>query len=439
MIRKYWIEFLIIALLQLGFLIFQLSSQSFINDFSSEYIQTAQNFIQDRVIFAGDYQHESDPALYSKIMPGYPVFLSAFSFAKNSYLLVILLQAFLSIASFSLILKIFKLQKPASYMLVAFFIVFPAQFIYANQIVPGILLQFILVLSSYILLLYIHTKRISLLWFFQSLIILSLMILPEYSLYVFPNILLFAIFYFRTKQRLVIISSLIPLISLIIIGSINQQRTGYFHISSNLQSNSAESFTAFIDKSLKDDPGYESYHGDIKNCISEKELKDRRQCIRASSLKIIRKNIPQYLLFKSKSVFSFFTNPGKRDYALLIPKSRLLVNSDSEYLSEDAPEKNLEKANNQGFLLTILIILIITFNIIRLAGFLGYLLNRSVRFEFRLFLLFLIGSIALQSAVFGSLLALLPLVLFLSGGSAFQYVYWFRLYSRKRALQNQQI
>ncbi|MCA1746618.1 MAG: hypothetical protein LC655_02905, partial [Bacteroidales bacterium] len=237
MLRKYRIVLITVVMLQLGFLVIQLLQQNYFLDDSGEYLRAADNLISDQILYSGDSDEPIDPALYTKRLPGYPAFLMLIRFFTTSMVPVIILQMLLSIGSILLMLKIFSPGKQGSWILFPLLLFFPAQFIYSNLVMTEILFQFVLMLAAFRLYQYIQTEKIGMLWLYQLLLIVAILIKPVMYPFIIPNVILFIVLYYKSRQRLVLISSFIPVIFVIILGGVNQQRTDYYHISSIQQIN----------------------------------------------------------------------------------------------------------------------------------------------------------------------------------------------------------
>jgi len=93
-------------------------------------------------------------------------------------------------------------------ILLALLVLYPAQFIYSNMVMTEILFQFVLMLAAFRLYRYIQTEIINLLWLYQLLLIIAILIKPVMYLFIVPNVILFIVLYYRSRQRLVLISTL---------------------------------------------------------------------------------------------------------------------------------------------------------------------------------------------------------------------------------------
>ncbi|MEX0986519.1 MAG: hypothetical protein WD052_03495 [Bacteroidales bacterium] len=432
MLRQYRFEILIIVLIHLGFLVIQLFSQNYLLDDSKEYINTADNLITEGILYCDDPEGDTDPAFYTKRTPGYPLFLLPVRLVTGSLVPVIILQMLLSIGAILIMLKIFKPGKNSRYLLIALVALFPAQFIYANLVMSEILFQFVVMAAVAVFFRYIQTKKIKVLWYYQLLIITGILIKPVLYLFVIVNILLFIYLYFRTRQRLVIISSLVPLIFVIIFGGINQHRTGYFHISSIQHINLVDYNLYFYMMNREGkEKAMEKREQIHEECNRHLNYRDQAICLSKSATDYFREDLKAYGLFHAKGMVRFFLDPGRFDlYHFFGIKSE--------------PGRGfLYQLNNGGLrgawdyflaqpvLIILLLLLIAMVNLLRLVGFLFFLFNRQFNIEFRLFLLLLTGFLAFATGPLGASRFMLPVVLILTGGAVVQYGRWVDKYIHK--------
>ena len=432
MLRKYRILLLAVVLLQLAFLSFQLVSQNYFLDDSEEYIRTADNLINEGMLYCGDTDEPADPALYTKRLPGYPAFLVLFRLFTTSMVPVVILQMLLSLASLLLMLKIFSPEKQGNAILLALLVLFPAQFIYSNMVMTEVLFQFVLMLAAFRLYRYIQTERIGLLWLYQLLLIVAILIKPVMYLFIVPNVILFIVLYFKSRQRLVLISSFVPVIFVIILGGVNQQRTGYYHISSIQQINLVDYnlYYFLMDRDGEDAASAtkEQIHA---TCDAQIDFKERSECLTDSATSVFKEDLKGYALFHLKGMIRFFIDPGRFDIYNYFGIERESGKGFLYHLNEGGLKGAWRYFISQPVLVIILLLLIALVNLLRLFGFLAFLFNRSFKLEFRLFLFFLVAFLAFATGPLGASRFMLPVVLLLTGGAAVQYGQWIGRYVTK--------
>ncbi|MCA1747294.1 MAG: hypothetical protein LC655_06325, partial [Bacteroidales bacterium] len=389
MLRKYRIVLITVVMLQLGFLVIQLLQQNYFLDDSTEYLRTADNLIGEQMLYCGDADEAIDPALYTKRLPGYPAFLALTRFFTTSMVPVIILQMLLSLGSVLLMLKIFSPGKQDNWLLLPMLLLFPAQFIYSNLVMTEILFQFVLMLAAFRLYRYIQAGKIGMLWLYQLLLIIAILIKPVMYLFIVPNVILFIVLYYRSRQRLVLISSFIPVIFVIILGGVNQQRTGYYHISSIQQINLVDyNLYYFLMDRDGEEAAREAKEQIYATCDAQKDFKERSECLTNSATAVFRDDLKGYALFHLKGMARFFVDPGRFDLYHFFGIERERGKGFLYHLNEGGFRAAWSYFVSQPVLVVIALLLIALLNLLRLLGFLAFLFNRHFKPEFRLFLFF---------------------------------------------------
>ena len=425
MLRKYRFEILFVLVVHLGFMGFQLTSQHFLLDDSSEYIAAADHLLHDGMLYCGDTTDPIDPALYTKRPPAYPLFLILTRAWTRSFVPLILLQMLLSMFSLLAMLKIFQPERRSRILVTLFTILYPAQFIYANLVMSEILFQFSLMMAALCLLRYIQTERIRILWLYQFMIILGIMTKPVLYPFILLNIVLFLFLYYRYRQRLVIISSLIPVVFVIIYAGINQQRTGYFHVSSIQQTNLIDyNLYYFLMKEEGEEFAQATLDSIRGNCNMESDFSKKASCLSEAATSYFRKDIIDYGVFHLKGMARYFIDPGRFDLYHFFNVEPTGGKGFLHHLNKGGISAALNYLMEQGITMILLLLLIAFFNLLRLIGFVLFLFNRRVDILFRLFLLFLAGYMAFATGPLGASRFMLPIVMLLSGAAAMQYGGW---------------
>lgn len=428
MIRKYKIEIGGFIFLQLVFLLIQLFFQNYLKEDSLDYLQTAGNLIDKGIFYSGDFSQAINPALYTNIAPIYPLLLTVKSLFNNSLLAIILIQIILSVASFLLMLKVFQPKVKQKLLLMGLVLLFPSQFIYPNLILPQTLFQFVIMLTVFIYWTFLKTNNTKFLWCYQALLVLCILINTQFVMLIVPNLILFIILYFKSHQRLVLISGLLPIIFIIIFSGINQSRTGYYHLSSI-------GHLALVDEKihtfLLNEKGIEAADSIIdqihSDCRHEKDLRKSLQCMRKSAKELIKSNQPSYVISRIKSSIWLFLDPGKSDLMDFFSKKNTIQEARSAK-SVNIDIRSHLRANSLW--ITLLLIFITLINLFRSIGFFFFLFNKHVRIEFRVFLLLIITVIVLTAGAGGSAQYMLPGFFILTGCAVYQYAQLINRFSK---------
>jgi len=433
MFRKHWPLLIAILLLQAVFLFIQLQQRNFYLDDSAEYLQAAENIIENGTLYAGDPDAPVDPALYTKRTPGYPAILAAVRLFSEKPTPVIILQAILSLLSLVIMARMFFSGTQISAWAAGFILLLPSQFIYANLVMSEILLQFILMLMVLSAWNYFRTRKRKFMWSYQLLLVAAILVKPVMYLFVVPNLVLFGVLYLRYRRRLDMISCLAPVVFVILFAGINQQRTGYFHISSIQQINLVNYNTYFY---VMEDKGKETAEevreAIYRHCAGEREFSDYSACLDREVRTILLKNPLKYAVFHAKGMVRFFIDPGRFDIYNFFGIETESGKGFLHILNSDGLRGAWNYLMGQPVHIIAWLLLIALANLLKLAGFLFYLFNRTIRIEFRLLVFLLVGTIAFATGPLGASRFMLPLALLVLGSSLFQYGFWISALRKKR-------
>gem|GEM_PF-2655833 len=420
-------------LIHTGFMVYQLFAQHYLPGNATEYIITADNLRNEGTLYSGDLSQHIETEGYTRYSPGYPLILLLTRLFTQSFVPLILLQLALSMLSFITMLRVFQPEGYARILAAVFILFYPAQFIYTNLVLPEILFQFLLMMAAFILYRYLQKEKFRLLFSYQLMIVLAILVRPMLYPFIILNMILFLVLYYRYRQRLLIISSLIPVVFVIIYASFNQQRTGYFHVSSIHETRLVEHHLYYY---LMDQRGEEEAQvitGEIKtNCGRETDFSKRSECLADAATSIFKEDPLRYGWFLLKGTGRLFIDPGgdqlyhffgmesSGDQGFVHQANKSGIKGAWEYL----------RLQQTGMI--ILLILVAVFNLLRAVGFLLFLFNRKIDMAFRLFLFFLAGFLAVASGPLGMPVSMLPLVLLFTGAAAYQYGSWFSMRSVSR-------
>jgi len=425
--RKYLYFLLLYSALHITFFILQAGLGNYYLDDSMEYIQEADNILHNGIAYCGDPNQPDDPALYTKRPPAYPLFLTLARLFTEKPFPVLILQAILSFLSALLLIRIFHRDR-SSWLFLSLFILFlPAQFIYSNMVMSEILFQFILMAATLMIYRYLRTRHNRYLWAYQSLLILGILVKPVLYLFVFVNLAFFMyLYFFRYRYRLLLLSAFIPVIFIIIFSGINQQRTGYFHVSSIQQINLVDYNVFFY---LTDRDGVEEARkvtDDLHvTCAQNPSFKEQMECLDKGAKDILMEKPLSYGLFHLKGILRFFIDPGRFDLYNFFG----LESNDGKgflyYINTSGIKGIFEYLKTQPVLIVAWLLLIAAFNLLKTAGFLFFLFNRKYARDLRIFLFLLVGTIAFATGPLGASRFALPVSLLVLGAAAIQYQQWY--------------
>lgn len=434
MLKKYSIALIVFLVITTGSVVFALLKPLHQPEDSNEYILAAGQFSTGALLFPDIFDALSDEWLLSRLGPGYPALLYLAGSLTDSMLPVFILQLLLSIGSFMLMLRIFKPDRNMQLLLLVMLLLFPAQILFTNLLLPDILFQFVIMLAAAILFNHINTGKIRVLWFYQALIFIAILIEPLFYIFVIPNLILFIVLYFKSKQRLVFISSLIPIVFLIIIGGVNQQKTGYYHITTKKQIiTSDENLYFFLLEEKGFDYAENAIAGIHAECDRISDLPTRMTCLKKSSKKYINEDRISYYLFRSKEILNALIDPGSEYINRFFKKNKSTSEGTAGVLREAGIMSSMKIFLGLPVYLIILLSVLIVINIARMAGFLVFLFNRSFKPEFRLALLLFVFTALIIAPAPGTERMILPVFFLISGGAIVQYGQWINRYLNRKA------
>lgn len=397
--RKYDTRFLvIICILHLIWYAAGLLWQHFYNGDSYEYIYLADSIRQ------GHY-YSGNPALpineYKQSLrtPVYSLFLLLFyNVLGYKSWLIFLLQNAISVSSCYITFRMFsRLHSSRRYywLYLVFIAFYPAQMVFSNMIVPDILLQFFLVLYLKALEQSFRRFRPGLLLEMSLWLLLATLTKPI----VYPLLLLHLLFALgwaiRQWKAIAIAWGLLPLLAMAGYGFWNQQRTGFFHISSVQSVNLLEhNMNRFLEHHYGKAYADSVIGLERKKIAAMPHLKEKYSYAATQTSVLLKKDLLPYALFHARESLRFFVEPGKSELDLFSGSLTYhqLVRKENFYSSyqKDGIAGALRYLSQ--FPLFPLVLLTILFNILRLVGWVLFLRNRKVpvylKVAFSLYLLY---------------------------------------------------
>lgn len=427
MIKKYIPFLAVFVVLQILFLLLQTGLENYYLRDSYEYMQAADNFIEEGVLYAGDLSQSEEIHLYTKRPPGYPLFLSISRLFSDSHLPVMILQALLSILSALLMLRIFGKERSENLFFVFLILFMPAQFIYPNLVMSETLFQFTLMLAGWMLFSYFKTENFRYVWAFQLLLCLGIFIKPVLYLFAFVNLGYFIYLYFRHRARLLVISGLVPIIFIIIFSSFNQQKTGKFHVSSIQDVNLIDVNLFYF---LMQDEGYDAARTTTDSiyqvCEQNSDYKEYSECLNDAAKEILFSRLFEYGVFHIKGSVRFFIDPGRFDIYNFFGLQEMGEKGLRYRLFQGGVRAVWQYLKEQNTFVLLWIFAIAMINVLKTIGFIFFIFNRRYNLDFRIFLLLLVGTISFATGPLGASRFALPVALFILGGAAVQYHHWYQ-------------
>jgi hypothetical protein len=429
----------LIAALLLVHLLFFLSSQiqtpAPLTD-SEDYLNASRNLYSQGVLYCGDL---SEPIVVEQLTrrpPLYPLFIG-FGLLTGSNIPVFLLQILISILSIILVYRIF-LQGNNRLSVVALILILgtPSLFIYSNRIMAEIPFQLLLVLMAWSVFKYFHMRKAQheqtgsdrytrkkdhadrYIWFFNLFLTLGMATKPVLFPFAFFTIILSFLLFLRTRRPTFMIAIILPILWISMYGIWNYNRTGSAQYSSIQTANMVNYIMGYF---IMGQEGGEAAGAKVDqlytNCGSKSSYREKKRCLEEGVREIIMDKPVQYGLFHLKGTARYFLDPGRFDLVTFFNIQKANSSGFLSALNEDGLTGAMKLLKQQGWGLVLLLGLIALFKLVKITGFLIYLFRGQEQVQLRIFLVLLVGYLALVTGPLGASRFLIPVELLIIGGA----------------------
>lgn len=313
------------------------------------------------------------------------------------------------------------------YILMAFVMLYPSQFINANTIAPDILLQTcVLVYFRYFVLLVIEKKWRNAYWMSLALIAGFLVkpVLYPFTLVHCISILLLGA-YMRYGITRASIAAVMPVCALLLCIGVNLYRTGKAHYSSNQAFNAIYYYYFyFSDKEgvEKADVFLESERSKI---AAMPVFADRYNYANQRGIQLLKDNFGPYMLYHVKHSARLLIDPGKAEWDMFtgaLTLGRLYSKEQTGFYATIKRDgiAGLENyiRRNPSFAP---IMIVLFFNLLRLAGMVLFIANRRFNWRVRLFVFCFIGYFAITTGPIANPRYFIPVSLIAIGCATLGY------------------
>jgi hypothetical protein len=279
--------------------------------------------------------------------------------------------------------------------------------------------QLLLILAAWSLFIFFRDQKERYIWLFNLFITLGMATKPVLFPFTFL-IIIFSIYLFlRTKRKTFILAIGIPLIWIIGYSAWNYQRVGSIQYSSIQTANAVNYNLRYFVMSQE---GAEAASKEVDRlydaCGSEATYAEKNRCLDQGVKKIIFNSPFKYALFHLKGSIRYFLDPGRFDLVTFFN----IEEPDSPGFLTELNQNGLSGAirllRKQGWGLVFVLGLIFLFKLLKAAGFLIYIFRPGKDLPFRIFLVVLVGYLALVTGPLGASRFLLPVELLIIGGAA---------------------
>lgn len=385
---------------------------------SHEYLFESNNLFSSFTAYSGDLSLPIDNDLYTKRPILYPLFLG---FHFLSPYLVLFFQNVISIIGIIYLRKSLKMigykiefDKYLLIMLLGSL----SYFIYVNMIMSESLLAFAISFMVYYAFKFIESKEVKYLLMFSITLIIGMLIKPVFYPFSFVMLIFWLIFLKRTMTRHHIIAAMLPILFVVLISSINQNRVGVSHYSSiqriNLLYYNANYF-------LMNQHGLDyasNYYDSIKEIGYDMAYVEKYKIEEEAAIKIVKGNLFQYSLFHLKGSLRFFLDPGRFDIYNFFSFKTSNEEGFLEIINDDGISGVFNYLKQQNVIALLLLAISLMFNIFRLFGFVIFAsslrLQNSIQNYQKIFVVMLVLYIALATGPLGAARFAVPVVLLMN-------------------------
>lgn len=362
------------------------------NGDSLEYINMALNFNRGW-FYSGSYFQPLDPMYFTLRPPGYPAFLwLVYQFGINNWI-VLFIQNLISVFNILYLrntLRMLGYTRKYDWLLLAFVILYPSQFINANLIQPELLLQTCVLIYFRHFIKLIHSSSWKDVLIMSLALVGGMMMKPVWYPFAFLHFALVMVMVGRRRQGALrqILGALLPVLVVVGYSYWNGKRTGKVHFSS-IQSINALLYNQdyYIRAKYGDDSARSFYETELAKSMAITNFADRYDYQSSKAIEMLGADIVPYSIFHFRKSLMMLIDPGKGEIDLFTAQTNLQqIYSPStrpfaEVLAKDgwSGVKTYISTNPSSPIA----ILILLFNIIRTVGLLlfFYLKNIPLRYK----------------------------------------------------------
>ena len=397
---------------------------------SFEYVYQALNIKNDFWFYSGNPALPVEEEYLTIRPPLYSLFLTTVYLFIESNWVVIFLQNLLSIFNILYLrdtIRKIGYKRRYDYILMAFVMLYPSQFINANTIAPDILLQTaVLIYFRYFILLITEKKWRHAYWMSLALVAGFLIkpVLYPFTLVHCIIVLLLAA-YMRHGLLRSAFAAILPVCALLLCIGINLQRTGKAHYSSNQAFNAIYYYYFYFGDKEGIDKADAFLDAERAKIAAMPRYEDRYDYANARGMQLLRQNFVPYMLYHIKHSARLLIDPGKAEWDMFTGRltlGRLYSKEQTGFyatLKRDGIGGMRAYISRNPSFAPIMIVLF--FNMLRLAGMLLFLLNRRFNWRVRLFVFCFIGYFAITTGPIANPRYFIPVSLIAIGCATMGY------------------
>jgi len=401
------------------------------NGDSAEYIYMATNIKNHGWFYAGNPVMPVQAEYLTLRPPLYSLFLAAvYCFTVNNWV-VLVLQNLISIANICCLrdtIRKFGYSRKYDWILMAFVLLYPSQFVNANIIAPDILLQtFVLLYFRFFVLLMKSAHWKNGVWMSLSLIA-AMMVKPvAYPLAFIHCLLMLGIWrYFRTQSLKPFFIALTPIVAVILYGSWNYERTGKLHFSSTQSFNAIFFYYTYLSGTEGREAAEPFLQKERAHLDSIKNFSERYSYANSRGAELVKSHFFPYIKYHLIHSASMLVTPGKGELDMFIGRLTLSklysIHQPESFITviRSGNKEKLRKYLHDNPTLPLMMI-VLFFNILKLVGFILFLLSKRKPMYLRLFIICIVGYFCLVAGPIANSRYFIPVSLIVAGTAAIAF------------------
>ncbi len=397
------------------------------NGDSQEYIDMAHN-ISKGWLYAGDLSRPLQAELLTLRPPGYPLFMGLIYLVVKSNWAILIVQNALSIFNIMYLryaIRSIGYTRRYDWVLLAFVLIYPSQYINTNNITPDLLLQttVILYFSSFIRFVLHKNWRYAL---YMSLwLIVGLMIKPvSYPLvYIHALAMLLAGVIVYKDLLHSFLCAILPVLVVIGYGYFNFHRTGRLHFSSTQSFNAIFYYFNYYKETKGPDEARSFLDRERATIDTMGLFSDRYNYANRRGMQLLKQNFGGFMLYHSKHSVRMLIEPGKGEIDMFTGRltlEKLYDLHDKSGFYATMKEKGANGlqdyvARNPSFPIAMVVL---AFNLLRLAGMLLFFFSRRIDIRIRVFAFLLIAYYVFVAGAIAHIRYFMPVSLIAMGCAA---------------------
>lgn len=430
-----------------AFFLLALINKKIYNGDSAEYIYMAVNIKDHFWFYCGNPAMEIVPEYLTLRPPLYSMFMAlVYLFVVNNWI-IIFIQNLISIYNIWYTRQTMRLigySRKYDWMFIGFVLLYPAQFVHTNTIAPDILLQtcVLVYLRHFILLVNAGRWRHGLIM--SIALIAGMLVKPVLYPFTFVHcvLMLGVMLYLKRGLFRPFVSAILPMCVLLLYGMWNYSRTDRLHFSSTQSFNAIFYYYCYVSDKEGIEAGTAFLQQERAKMAAIPDFKNRYDYANNRGMQLLSANFVPYMWYHIRNSARMFIDPGKAELDMFTGRLSL---------------SNLYKPQETGFFATVkhhgwrgfeeyiyrnpslpITLIILFFNLLKLAGFVLFMFSRYVKSNIRLFVLMLLGYFALTTGPIANTRYLIPVSLILTGCAVIGFQHLLLSYKNKAIISSTQ-